>query len=63
MHNFGAGDLLEIALDDGGANEYVPFTHEDVPEVQEGRVVLAGWPGPEGDRVVAGPTSGGPAGG
>jgi 16S rRNA processing protein RimM len=63
VHNFGAGDLLEIALDDGGANEYVPFTHQDVPEVHKERVVLACWPRPEGDMVVAGPASDGPAGG
>ena len=41
VHNFGAGDLLEIVPDGSGANEFVPFTHQDVPEVGPGRVVLA----------------------
>ena len=33
VHNFGAGDLLEIRLSDGGADVLVPFTQELVPEV------------------------------
>ena len=45
VHNFGAGDLLEIAPDGGGANEFVPFTRRDVPDVRPGRIVLADWPG------------------
>ncbi len=45
VHNFGAGDLLEIAPDDGGATEFVPFTRESVPQVDAGSVVLAEWPG------------------
>ena len=52
VHNFGAGDLLEIALDDGGANEYVPFTKRAVPEVEPGRIVLATPPGPEADGTA-----------
>lgn len=51
VHNFGAGDLLEILLDDGGTNEYVPFTKRDVPEVESGRIVLSAPPGPKADRT------------
>ena len=43
VHNFGAGDLLEIEPDGVGTNEFVPFTHREVPEVGPGRVVLAEW--------------------
>ncbi|MBX9924829.1 MAG: ribosome maturation factor RimM [Hyphomicrobiaceae bacterium] len=31
--NFGAGDLLEIAMTGGGTTEYVPFTNACVPDV------------------------------
>ena len=33
VHNFGAGDLIEIAPADGGATLLVPFTRDAVPEV------------------------------
>ncbi len=33
VHNFGAGDLLEVAPAGGGATLLVPFTREAVPEV------------------------------
>lgn len=33
MHNFGAGDLLEVAPAGGGATLLVPFTRDAVPEV------------------------------
>jgi 16S rRNA processing protein RimM len=33
VHNFGAGDLLEVAPADRGATLLVPFTREAVPEV------------------------------
>ncbi len=33
VHNFGAGDLLEIRPSGGGADVLVPFTQEVVPEV------------------------------
>ena len=33
VHNFGAGDLLEIAPDGGGKTVLVPFTEEDVPGI------------------------------
>jgi 16S rRNA processing protein RimM len=41
VHNFGAGDVIEIARADGGS-EYVPFTDEAVPavDVAGGRVVI-----------------------
>ena len=47
VHNFGAGDLLEITPDAGvtpsGKTVMVPFSLEDVPEVDiaAGRVVVA----------------------
>ena len=41
VHNFGAGDLLEIAPAAGGPTWWLPFTREAVPEVKigEGRIV------------------------
>lgn len=33
VHNFGAGDILEIRLGDGRNTEMVPFTKDFVPEV------------------------------
>lgn len=33
VQNFGAGDLLEIKLSDGGAVEFIPFTNACVPNV------------------------------
>lgn len=33
VHNFGAGDLLEVAPAGGGATLLVPFTRDAVPEV------------------------------
>jgi 16S rRNA processing protein RimM len=39
VHNFGAGDLLEIRPADGGATVLMPFTREFVPEVD----VEGGW--------------------
>lgn len=42
IHNFGAGDVLEITRDDGDA-VMLPFTHEVVPaiEISAGRVIIA----------------------
>jgi 16S rRNA processing protein RimM len=42
MHNYGAGDILEIAPASGGANLLVPFTSATVPEVdiEQGRIVV-----------------------
>ena len=42
IHDFGAGDLVEVARDDGAASELVPFTREYVPvvDVSGGRLVV-----------------------
>ena len=42
VHNFGAGDLLEVRLAAGGTDVLVPFTRETVPEVdvESGRLIL-----------------------
>jgi len=42
IHNFGAGDLLEMKPVNGGATVLVPFTRDTVPEidVEGGRLVL-----------------------
>jgi len=42
VHNFGAGDVIEIAQPDGG-DMILPFTHEIVPvvDVKAGRIVVA----------------------
>ena len=42
VHNFGAGDILEIALSDGGS-EFVPFNDDAVPHVDtaKGFVTIA----------------------
>lgn len=39
IHNFGAGDLIEIRLDAGGRTEMVPFNELNIPTVD----VAAGW--------------------
>lgn len=41
VQDFGAGDILEIIPDEGGATWYLPFTREAVPEVNiaEGRII------------------------
>ena len=43
VHNFGAGDLLEIEPGQGGRSWYLPFTREAVPEVDlaGGRLIAA----------------------
>ncbi len=33
MHNFGAGDIIEIATDNGGETKLLPFTNAVVPTV------------------------------
>ena len=33
VHDFGAGDLLEVGAGQGRATFFLPFTHENVPEV------------------------------
>lgn len=42
VHNFGAGDLLEISPTGGGKTVLVPFSEEDVPEIDlnEGRLIV-----------------------
>ena len=42
VHNFGAGDLIEVQLAAGGATVLVPFTRDSVPEVdvEGGRLTL-----------------------
>jgi 16S rRNA processing protein RimM len=42
VHNFGAGDLLELRLPEGRRTELVPFTEAFVPEVDiaGGRIVV-----------------------
>ncbi len=44
IHNFGAGDVIEIAPDDGSALVMVPFTHDFVPEVEIGRHIVVALP-------------------
>jgi 16S rRNA processing protein RimM len=43
IHNFGAGDVLEIEREDGGGTVLMPFTREIVPtiDIAEGRIVIA----------------------
>jgi 16S rRNA processing protein RimM len=56
VHDFGAGDLLEIALP-GGGTAMLPFTRETVPEVDiaGGRVVAEALPEePEPEKEIAG---------
>jgi 16S rRNA processing protein RimM len=47
VHNFGAGDLLEIALAGGGETVMLPFTAAIVPviEIARGRIVVDAAPG------------------
>ena len=42
IHNFGAGDVIEIVRSDGG-NVFLPFTLETVPAIEpdQGRIVIA----------------------
>ena len=46
LHEFGAGDMIEIALADGGVS-VLPFTHAVVPEIdlENGRITVS--PPPE----------------
>jgi 16S rRNA processing protein RimM len=43
MHNFGAGDLIEIQPANGGTSMMLPFTEATVPavDIKGGRVVVA----------------------
>ena len=42
VHNFGAGDLIELRLEEGGRTELLPFDAATVPEVDlaAGRLVI-----------------------
>jgi 16S rRNA processing protein RimM len=48
MHNFGAGDVVEILRSDGG-NLFLPFTRETVPtiEPEAGRIIVSEPPDEE----------------
>ncbi len=58
VQNFGAGDLLEIKLSDGGDVEFIPFTNACVPEVDLGAGQLVVVPpvmtGDEGEEEEGG---------
>jgi 16S rRNA processing protein RimM len=43
IHNFGAGDVIEIEREDGQGTVLMPFTREVVPniDISEGRIVIA----------------------
>jgi 16S rRNA processing protein RimM len=47
IHNFGAGDLIEVRLDEGGQTEMLPFDALHVPDVDvgAGRIVISPRPG------------------
>ena len=47
VHNFGAGDVLEVAPAAGGPTVLLPFDRESVPTVDlaDGRLVVADLPG------------------
>lgn len=44
VHNFGAGDVIEIAPVDGSASIMVPFTHDFVPEIKSGHHIVLVMP-------------------
>ena len=47
VHDFGAGDLLEVLPEGGGATWWLPFTREAVPEVRLADRVLVAVRPPE----------------
>jgi 16S rRNA processing protein RimM len=51
IHNFGAGDLIEVRLDDGGQSAILPFDARHVPDIDVGA----------GRIVISPPASHGPA--
>lgn len=59
VHNFGAGDLLEIRLDGQPATELVPFTDAFVPvvDIAAGRVVVVLPPPSSDDEEEPDPVS------
>jgi 16S rRNA processing protein RimM len=44
VHNFGAGDVIEIAPVDGSVSIMVPFTHDFVPEIESGQHIVLVMP-------------------
>lgn len=50
VHNFGAGDILEIAPTDGGDTVMLPFAHDFVPEVVPGEHVVVVLPAEDTDE-------------
>jgi 16S rRNA processing protein RimM len=42
IHNFGAGDLIEVRANGGGGTEFLPFDETNVPaiEIAAGRIVV-----------------------
>ncbi len=64
VHDFGGGDMIEVAQAEGGGNLVYPFTRAVVPvvDVAAGRLVIV----PPGEIVAAGPghaAAGGASGG
>jgi 16S rRNA processing protein RimM len=52
VHNFGAGDILEVAMTDSRATEFVPFSETHVPNVDVGgRRVVVVLASPEEDEA------------
>ncbi|HYG28367.1 MAG TPA: ribosome maturation factor RimM [Caulobacteraceae bacterium] len=49
VQNFGAGDILEIAPEAGGATWYLPFTREAAPEVDVAAGIVRANPPEESD--------------
>ena len=56
IHNFGAGDLIEVRRTDGGSTEMLPFNEVTVPvvDVAAGRVVVAASEAPFAPSPSAG---------
>jgi len=52
VHNFGAGDLIEVRLDEGGQSAMLPFDARHVPavDVGAGRIVISPPDGPGEER-------------
>jgi len=50
MHNFGAGDVMEVAPADGGDTVMLPFTDDFVPDVVPGDHVVVAFPEEDADQ-------------